>query len=714
MADLLLELGLEEIPDRFLPALREGLKTQVLAALGTAGLKVDPAAALAYGGPRRLAVIVKGLPARLPDEMKKGPPVQQAFTADGKPTPAAEGFAKKLGLTVADLKKSEDGKFLFGLQKGGATIELLPAALANAVQKLDLPKAMRWGAGEHEFIRPLRWIVALLDESGVPLSLFGIASGNHSQGPRQPGGNPVLIARPSDYLAALEKAGVYADFGARKKTIHAQLLAAAQKAGGRLQEDEELLDRVADLVETPGVICGNFDPSFLQIPAAILVTAMREHQKNFSVTDKHDKLLPVFLAVIDKPGDPQGFILRGNQAVLKSRLDDAKFFYEEDLRTGLDALREKTKEINFYAGLGSLYDKSERLRALGGWLCAQLGIESGTRPALDYAAKFAKADLASNLIGEKEFVTLQGLAGSFFAAHALLKNANELDSFSQAHTAEAIAGQYGTQKTRGTAGNLLALSDRLDTLTGFFMIGKTPTGSKDPFALRRAGNHFWQHYFHVPSALPDVSAMIGAAAEAYRNSGIAPPADNAWMAMLEKFLGERLENYFSEQQFSKTEFRSVAGDPLHDWALKKQGPQRLLWILEALRRSRASADFAAVCEAAIRITNILKGQPAGESYLAERFTESAERDLDAIFKTVEPKISKLKAWPTTQENYGACFAELAKLRAPLDHYFSRESNVMVMTDDGPLRTNRLAFLRAVQGLFDQLFDPAILAGEARR
>lgn len=523
-----------------------------------------------------------------------------------------------------------------------------------------------------------------------------------------------MITRPDDYLAALEKAGVHADFGARKKTIHAQLLAAAQKAGGRLQEDEELLDCVADLVETPGVICGNFDASFLQIPAAILVTAMREHQKNFSVTDNHDKLLPVFLAVIDKPGDPQGFILRGNQAVLKSRLDDAKFFYEEDLRTGLDALREKTKEINFYAGLGSLYDKSERLRALGGWLCAQLGIASATRPALDYAAKYAKADLASNLIGEKEFVTLQGLAGSFIAARELSANARDLDSITRVWTIEAVANQYGTQKANGAVGNLLALVDRLDTLAGFFMIGKTPTGSKDPFALRRAGNHFWHHYFHFQGALPDVSAMIGQAADTYAQTGIAPSADKAWMGALEKFLGERLENYFIEQQFSRTEFRSVAGEPLHDWTLRKQGPQRMLWILEALRRSRASADFAAVCEAAIRITNILKGQPTGESYLAERFTEAAERDLDAIFKTVEPKISELKAWPTTQKNYEACFAELAKLRTPLDHYFSRESNVMVMAEDLLLRANRLAFLRAVQGLFDQLFDPAILAGEARR
>ena len=714
MADLLLELGLEEIPDRFLPALREGLKTQVLAALGNAGLKVEPGAALAYGGPRRLAVIVTGLPAQLPDEMKKGPPVQQAFAPDGKPTPAAEGFAKKLGLTVADLKKSDDGKFLFGLQKGGATIELLPAALANAVQKLDLPKAMRWGTGEHEFIRPLRWIVALLDETTVSVSLFGIASGNQSQGPRQPGGNPVTIARPIDYLQTLRSIGVYANFAERKDIIKAQLNAAAIKAGGQLQPDDELLERVADLVETPGVICGKFEGSFLQIPAEILVTAMREHQKNFSAVDGEWKLLPLFLAVIDKPNDPQGFIVRGNQAVLKSRLDDAKFFYEEDLRAGLDALREKTKEINFYAGLGSLYDKSERLRTLGVWLCDQLGIEPGTRPTLDYAAKFAKADLASNLIGEKEFVTLQGLAGSFFATHALAENANALDSFSHVHVAEAIAGQYGTQKTRGTAGNLLALLDRLDTLTGFFMIGKIPTGSKDPFALRRAGNHFWRHYFHVPSALPDVSAMIAAAADAYEKSGSAPPADNAWMTVLEKFLGERLENYFSEQKFSKTEFRSVAGDPLHDWTLRKQGPQRLLWILEALRKHRESADFEAVCEAAIRITNILKGQPFGEGYQSEWFKEPAERELDAIFRTIEPTVSKLKAWPTTQENYENCLAELAKLRQPLDHYFSRESNVMVMADDPALRANRLAFLRAVQGLFDQLFDPAILAGEARR
>jgi glycyl-tRNA synthetase beta chain len=706
MADFLLELGLEEVPDRYLPGLRAGLHKQLLAALESAGVKADAGAARAYGGPRRLAVFIPGLPEKLADEMKKGPPVQQAFTADGKPTPAAEGFAKKLGLSVADLKKSDDGKFLMGFQPGCKVLTALPQAITTAVNKLDLPKCMRWGTGEHEFVRPLRWLVALFDDAVVPATLFGITASNHSQGPRlydaasgKTSGEPVLIKHPGEYISALEATGILPAPSHRREKILRLLEHAARDAGGVLQPDEELLDKVADLVETPGVIAGKFDEAFLKMPAEILVTAMREHQKNFAVTDSAGKLLPLFLAVIDKPADPAGFIRRGNEAVLKSRLDDAKFFYEEDLKLGLDAMREKTKEINFYAGLGSYYDKSERLINLCQWI-NQAGIEP---EAVKIAATYAKSDLASNLVGEKEFVGLQGLAGCFYVqARADFSAMNKL------HSAPAIAHQYGVGNTGEAVTHILGLSDRLDSLTGFFMMGKAPTGSKDPFALRRAGNQFWQIYFQQSQGSFSLREMLQAAAE-FHAPALKKSAAPDWQTALEKFFGERLENYFLELGYSKPEIQSVLRVRT-DLFTGNNGPNNALFRLKALREMRDSATFAGLTETMKRVSNILQQQTIPPDYDVGLFGPPAEHELEQQYRSVRTELSQALA----KAEFTSAFASLAKLREPMDRYFAKESNVMVMTDDPKLRANRLAFLGAVSRLFDQLFDPAILAGEARK
>ncbi len=698
MADLLLELGLEEIPDRFLPGLRAGLGDKVHAALAAAGVKCDRGSAIeTLGGPRRLAVIAKRLPARLPDEWKKGPPIGQAITADGRPSPAAEGFAKKLGVTLDELTRGGDGKFLLGLQKGARLDDLLPAALARAVKALDLPKAMRWGSGEHEFVRPLRWVVALLDGEVVPLTLFGIASGRESQGPRRAGGNPVSIASPSAYESSLEAAGVFVAFERRKARIRELLSERARESGGAPVADDELLGKVTDLVENPGVIAGDFDPGFLKVPHEILACAMREHQKNFAVYGAgSDELLPKFLAVTDKPADPRGFVRRGNEAVLRSRLADARFFHDEDLKQGLEALREKTRNITFFAGLGSYLDKSERLRLLCDWLGDELGLPAPSRKALLDAATYCKADLASNLIGEKEFNVLQGKAGGYYGRAAGLDE----------RAVAAISAQYAVSPGTDPVVHLLGLADRLDTLAGFFMTGKLPTGSKDPFALRRAGNQFWQLYYKSGAALPDLADWVAAAGRGYSPVKV-EKAD--WAEALAKFLGERLENHLVETGFSKSEFRAVAGEPLHDWAARKGGPQRALRILEALRAQRDAADFAAVCEGATRVANILKGQPGGAGFDPAQFREPAERELDAARAALAPEVARLK----DANEFAGCFSVLARLRAPLDRYFARDSNVMVMAGDPALRANRLAFLRALSGLFEGLFDPALLAGEAR-
>lgn len=709
MIDFLLELGLEEIPDRYLPKLREGLRDKLLASFSAAGVKLAPESARLFGGPRRLAVRLTGLPERLPDEWKKGPPLAQAVGADGKPSPAAEGFAKKLGCTINDLKKTDDGKFLQGLQKGAELADLLPGVVSGALKALELPKAMRWGSGEHEFIRPLRWIVALRSTASgsevVPLELFGISSGRESQGPRKPGGHPVVIPNPAGYEAALEAVGVYADFSARRAQILKLLDAQAASVSGALSpkgvaglEDTELLDRVTDLVENPGVVLGDFDPQFLKVPNEILACAMREHQKNFAVYKQGgDELLPKFLAVIDKPADPKGFIRRGNEAVLRSRLSDAKFFHDEDLKLGLDALREKTRESNFFAGLGTLHDKSERLLMLCDWLGDELALEAPTRKALYQAAKYAKADLASNLIGEKEFNVLQGKAGGYYAA------ALGMDPRAVA----ALGAQYAVSDSTDAVVHLLGLTDRLDTLVGFFMLGKIPTGSKDPLALRRAGNQLWQLWFRAGAALPALPDLIAAAARGHAN---VKPEKGDWSAALEKFLAERLENYFLEQGFSKPEIRSVMGEGVPAVLREKAGPQRLAKLLESLRACRDSEDFRAVCEAATRITNILKGQPDGASFDAALLREPAERELAGLCDSVRPEVAAAQS----AQEFPRAFTALARLRVPLEGYFARDSNVMVLADDPALRANRLAFLRGVQALFAGLFDPAVLAGEARK
>jgi glycyl-tRNA synthetase beta chain len=723
MADFLLELGLEEVPDRYLPGLLAGLLRQTLAALESSGVKADGAKAHVFGGPRRLAVLIPGLPEQLPDEMKKGPPVQQAFTAEGKPTPAAEGFAKKLGLAVGDLKKSDDGKFLMGLQKGGAVLAILPQVISGTVKKLDLPKTMRWGAGEDEFIRPLRWLVALLGAEVIPVTLFSIPAGNHSQGPRlydpilhKTAGAPVLVQHPGEYISALEAAAVLPAPSHRREKILRLLEHAARDAGGRLQPDEELLDKVADLVETPGVIAGNFDPAFLNMPAEILVTAMREHQKNFAVTDAEGKLLPRFLAVIDKPADPTGAIRRGNEAVLKSRLDDARFFYQEDLKTGLDALREKTREINFYAGLGSYFDKSERLVNI----CTAYGslaLPPYSKDALPESARYCKADLASNLVGEKEFVTLQGLAGGYYA----------LAAGHSEEVASAIADHYlpdaSGRAPKSATGKLIALADRVDTLVGFFSQGKYPTGSKDPFALRRAGNQFWKLYFGIglipeqsrERIYPDAWALVQAALNAntnYQNN------KRDFIDPLAGFLDERLENYYLEQGFSASEcasvlkpMRKIDRDPVttdaSNYAIEGNKPHVMLEMLGALRELRDSEALEKLCAAIKRVKNILATSPSAGHIEESKLTEASEKLLAA-------KCREAGAMKRNSNARQAIIGLSELLSDPLEKFFAKETGVMVMTDNLELRNNRLALLKVIDELFVGLFDPAILAGEARK
>ncbi len=723
MADLLLELGLEEVPDRYLPGLRAGLLKQLLAALDSAGVKADATAARAYGGPRRLAVFIPALPEKLADEMKKGPPVQQAFTAEGKPTPAAEGFAKKLGLTVADLKKSDDGKFLMGFQPGCKVLTALPQAITTAVNKLELPKCMRWGSGEHEFIRPLRWLVALFDDAVIPVTLFGIAASNHSQGPRlyepikqRTTGEPVLIKHPGEYISALEATGILPAPSHRREKILRLLEHAARDAGGVLQQDEELLDKVADLVETPGVITGNFDPAFLQMPPEILVTAMREHQKNFAIVDDAGKLLPLFLAVIDKPSDPTGAIRRGNEAVLKSRLDDARFFYEEDLKTGLDALRVKTKEINFYAGLGNYQDKSGRLELI----CksfSELSLPPYSKENLPIAARYCKADLASSLVGEKEFVSLQGLAGSYYAREA----------GHSAEVATAIADHYLPDSSgrvpSSSTGKLLAIADRVDTLLGFFSEGKTPTGSKDPFALRRAGNQFWKLFFEL-GVIPEKSGIDRyPIAYSLVNAGLSTnkkyqDQNRDFTLTLDNFLEERLENYYLERGFSASECESVL-KPMRlfnknpvtgispNLPIKGANPHIALELLGALRELRDTDALSKLCLAIKRVKNILAANPSSGHVNEGLFSEDAEKTLAK--KCHEAVLIKKK-----NESRQSIIGLSELLSEPLERFFAKDTGVMVMTDNLELRNNRLALLTVVDELFVGLFDPAILAGEARK
>lgn len=694
-APLLLEIGCEEIPARMIRGAAADLAARVAEILDGAGLAHGPA--VGWGGSRRLAVRVDAVPERQPDreEQVLGPPVKAAFAADGSPTPALLGFARKQGIDVALLAPVETERGAYaGFRRnvpGKPLDEVLQGAFPRAVEGMSFPKTMRWAEGKHRWVRPVHWLLALHGARPLSLALFGVQAEPASRGHRFLAAGPVPVPTVETYAGALEGARVVVETAERRERIEALLRAAADAEGGSVVEDAPLLDEVADLVEWPGVVVGRFDPGFLELPREILVTTLRHHQKAFSVT-REGSLLPLFLSVANTDRDPKGHVRRGNEWVVGGRLTDARFFWEEDRARTLRARLPELERVQFHKEAGSYARKSERVAGIAGTLAALLdeeGIKIASAGEIREAVAFAKADLVTSLVGE--FPELQGIVGG------LLLSAEGAG----ARVCTAVAEHYrpagqGDRIPETPLGCLLSLADKLDTLHVLVRAGERPSGSKDPFGLRRAANAICRILLETrwPLSLRALWASAGEDAATWT------------------FLEERLALFFLDRGFSQSEVRAVLQANGGAAALQA-ALSDLEARLQAVREQRESADLARMAELTKRIANI---GPQAAKMIADwsgfRPTPGyldpvpASAALREEVRSASSEVAEL----ARRGDYRALVARLGSLAGPVARFFD---DVLVLdAKDRDATHHRAALLHELRALLTSSFDLTQLGGEA--
>ncbi|MGC9158671.1 MAG: glycine--tRNA ligase subunit beta [Terracidiphilus sp.] len=693
MADFLLEIGLEEVPARMIAGAEAELGRRVSELLVRERLLAPEARVKTYSTPRRLAVVAEGVLEHQADTEEKltGPSWKVAFR-DGVPTPAAEAFAKRAGVAVADLEKvtSARGEYVGATVKraGRSAQKIFAAELPKEVLSLYWAKNMYWRAGKPErFVRPVRWVVALLDETVVPLEIAGIEAGSTSRGHRiLHGDGPVVMDCAASYAATLRKAFVVADVAERRQSIRAALETAVRAvAGARWREDAELLETVVHLTEWPTAILGDFEPEYLALPEEVLVTVMRDHQKYFAVEDAGGMLAPHFLAVLNMAVDTEGeaIIRHGNERVLRARFKDARFFWEVDQKTPLAEREDALRWITFHKELGNYWIKTQANARIAGELSGFLrkrGV-SHDSSALLKAAHLAKTDLGTELV--KEFTELQGIIGGLYA------RAQELGEA----VAQAIYWQYSPAGIDDpipptVEGQILGIADRLQTISSMFSIGLEPTGSKDPYALRRAANGIVKILAEsgLPVTTTELIGWVSEVADTAKNSGYDP----------------KLLNFFRERiEFWLRDVRGFAYDVVNAvLAAGSDDVRDAMARAEALTAARGSEDFLAVSAAFKRIKNILRqaeekgfavGSPGGVKLAAEA------RQLAEATATLAPQVARLRE----QHAYGEALAVTAALRPVVDGFFDK---VMVLDPDEKIRGAHLGLIRDVLREFSGIAD----------
>lgn len=676
--EYLLEVRSEEIPARMLePGLRE-LSTRVFEELMSRGM--GPREVETGYTPRRLVMVLSGLPEREPDreEQVMGPPVRAAFGADGAPTQAALGFAKRCGVEPDQLERvtTDKGEYLAATKRteGRPTADVLAAIVPRVLAGISWAKTMRWGTGVGlgPWVRPIHGIVSLLDGTVVPFELFGIRAGDETVGHPTLSPEPFRVTGRADHEKQLEERGIFVSPRERRRRLDETMRERAGALGGRLAEDAALLDKLVAICEIPGVMEGGFDEAFLELPGEVLATSLRDHQSAFTVetADGDGKLLPYFLTVMDRPDDPKGRTRSGNEWVVAARLADARFFYGEDRKLGLQHRADQLDRLNFHEKLGSYAAKTERLVALSESICQRLGWEDEA-PLAAAAARFLKADLATEMV--KEFTSLQGIMGGIYAR----------EEGSPEPVWEAIYDQYLPASTedripRGHVGKAVGLADRIDTLVGIFGLGLIPTGSKDPFGLRRAAQGAVR--IALEGGLPlDLEAVAQEAVELYGDRLTKKPEEI--LATLRPFLHDRVRYVLGLAGYAYDEIEAalaVGGGNLPD--LKAR--------VDAVHRIREQAGFLSVVLAAKRIANITKD--AAENDLDESaLVEPAEKNLAAAFQGLRAEVEEA----ASGGDYERCLRRINDLAPVLDRFFVE---VLVMAEDPKVRQNRIALLQAIQ------------------
>ena len=683
--DFLFELGTEELPPKSLQSLSQALGQEVESSLQSAGLEYGEVRL--YAAPRRLALTIKALQTKQTDREteRKGPAEAAAFEDDGSPTKAVIGFARSCGVEVDQLDRVETPKGIWMsyqiTSKGAPTIELLPEIIQTALDRLPIPKRMRWGSSDAEFLRPVHWVVAMLGTTVVPATLYGITSGNQTQGHRFHHPEKITISSADSYATQLESDGmVLADSKNRKEKILQQVAAVAEKLGGHAVIDAALLDEVTALVEWPVAVGGSFEKRFLEVPQEALIASMQGHQKFFPVVNGSEELMAHFITVSNIESSDPTMVQSGNERVIRPRLSDAAFFWEQDLSQALSSHQDGLKKVVYQDKLGSLLDKSERVAKLASTIASELG--SSTEHA-NRAAMLGKCDLLTNMV--KEFPELQGTMGRYYAEHD-----NEPVEVSAALDEQYMPRFSGDQLPSTPTGEAVALAERIDSMVGIFGIGMVPTGDKDPFALRRAALGVLR--IMVENSHPlNLLRLIQSAAEGYGDKIDGGTAQKVFAFML-----ERLRGYYRDQNISPAVFESV---------LSCQPPQPMDFDLRisAVNSFVDSEEAVGLSAANKRIHNLLKkaddvvdGQ-VDVALLEEEAEKSLHSRLDQIRQQLDDALQ--------QNDYGTALKLLSGLRGSVDQFFD---TVMVMADDQDIRNNRLALLSQLRNQFLRIADISLL------
>lgn len=683
-ADFLVELGTEELPPKALRRLRDAF-----AASFSAGLDAQRLAhgdIQSFASPRRLALLAADLAGgQAQREVKqKGPPVNVAFDSDGNATRAALAFAKKCGVEIDDLQRerTDAGEWLVhtATEEGRSAAELLPEIVQTALNELPIPRRMRWGSGDSEFVRPVHWLVMLHGNAVVEGEVMGITAGNRSRGHRFHAPGEIEIASPGEYANTLCTVGkVLAEFDARKEKIVAGVKKAAADGGGFPIGTDALYDEVTALTEWPVPLTGSFDPGFLELPDEVIVETLASHQRYFPLRDDSGKLLPAFVTVANLESTEPDSVRDGNERVIRPRLADAAFFWKTDLLTPLAGKRERLAKVVYQQGLGSLQDKSDRVAALADVIADQTAAD---KVQVKRAAELCKCDLVTGMVGE--FPGLQGTMGGYYAAH----------DGENPHVCAAIREHYmprfaGDDLPESTAGQTLAMADKLDTIAGAFALGKKPSGNRDPFGLRRAALGVIRLIIEKEI---DVD-IVNTVAEAVRLQPVDDLESVRVEADIYDFIVDRLRNYVADKDDAQQADLFAA--------VRSQRPVSLIDFvarLEAVTTFLQLDAAESLAAANKRIGNILQKAQIGQTSINPALlSEEAELQLHDVLTQAQSDVTPL----IEQRAYTDAMHRLAELRQPVDTFFD---DVMVMADDEAIRNNRIALLTELRALFLGIAD----------
>ncbi|WP_236166834.1 glycine--tRNA ligase subunit beta [Pseudomonas fulva] len=679
--DFLVELGTEELPPKALATLGDAFLAGIEKGLQAAGLNYTGKSV--YAAPRRLAVLIRQLDVQQPDRSINidGPPLQAAFNAEGDPTQAALGFAKKCGVELADIDRSGP-KLRFSQHiPGKATAGLLPTIVEDSLNDLPIPKRMRWAASREEFVRPTQWLVMLLGDQVVDCTLLSQKAGRQSRGHRFHHPESVTISAPANYVEDMRKAYVLADFSERRDLIAKRTAELAMQQEGTAIVPPALLDEVTALVEWPVPLVCSFEERFLEVPQEALITTMQDNQKYFCLLDSEGKLLPRFITVANVESRDPKQIVQGNEKVVRPRLTDAEFFFKQDKKQPLETFNERLKNVVFQAQLGTVYDKAERVSKLAAFIAPLIG---GDAQRAARAGLLSKCDLATEMVGE--FPEMQGVAGYYYAL-----NDDEPQDVALALNEQYMPRGAGAELPQTLTGAAVAIADKLDTLVGIFGIGMLPTGSKDPYALRRAALGVLRILIEKQLDLD----LTGAVQFAVKQYGAKVKAAGLADQVLE-FIFDRLRARYEDEGIDVATYLSVR-------ALQPGSALDFDQRVQAVQAFRKLPEAEALAAVNKRVSNLLsKAEGAIAEQVEPKYFDNAnEFSLYSAIQQADQAVQPMAA----ARQYSESLARLAALRDPVDAFFEA---VMVNAEDAKVRANRYALLSRLRGLFLGVADISLL------